>query len=121
MGELFKLIKKLDFKGLMITPSDNLFIQMFRYLFVGGFAFVADFGSLFLLVHLGLNKYIATAIAFVIGLVVIYILSKLLVFTQEAKVKSTIEFISYGIIGVIGLGMTEGLIWLGRRFYSLER
>ncbi len=113
MGELFTLIRKRDLKGLMVSPSNNLFIQMFRYLFVGGFAAVADFGSYALLLHFDCNKYLAAALAFVIGLLVNYILSKLLVFRKEkAKVKSSIfEFVAYGIIGVIGLGMTEFIIW----------
>ena len=109
MKELLGCIRRLDWKGLMITPSDNLFIQLFRYAFVGGLAFVA------LLYHkFGVNEYLATAIAFVMGLIVNFILSKLLVFTTGAKVKSTVlEFLSYTVIGIIGLGLTEAIIWLG--------
>ena len=115
MKELLGCIRRLDWKGLMITPSDNLFIQLFRYAFVGGLAFVADFGTLALLYHkFGVNEYLATAIAFVMGLIVNFILSKLLVFTTGAKVKSTVlEFLSYTVIGIIGLGLTEAIIWLG--------
>ena len=54
------------------------------------------------------------AIAFVMGLIVNFILSKLLVFTTGAKVKNTmLEFLSYTVIGIIGLGLTEAIIWLG--------
>ena len=95
MKELLSCIRRLDWRGLMITPSDNLFIQLFRYAFVGGLAFVADFGTLALLYHkFGVNEYLATAIAFVMGLIVNFMLSKLLVF-------------------IIGLGLTEAIIWLG--------
>ena len=47
MKELFDYIFKLDFKSLFITKSNNTFIQFFRYIFVGGVAFLADGGSLF--------------------------------------------------------------------------
>ena len=38
MKELFMLIKRLDFKGLFFSKTDNAFIQFFRYCFVGGIA-----------------------------------------------------------------------------------
>jgi len=34
------------------------------------------------------------------------------VFQQKAKQGKLVEFITYGVIGVIGLGLTELLIWL---------
>ena len=37
MKELLGCIRRLDWKGLMITPSDNLFIQLFRYAFARSF------------------------------------------------------------------------------------
>ena len=38
-------------KELFTGETDNTFIQFFRYLFVGGFAFVVDYGTLMLLVE----------------------------------------------------------------------
>ena len=92
--------------------DDNILVQLIRYVFVGAAAFVADAGALWLVSDL-LHIYylIAAAVAFIFGLFVNYVLSKLFVFKQqkESKVK---EFIAYGIIGVIGLGLTEVLMFL---------
>lgn len=111
MKELFDYIFKLDFKSLFITKSNNTFIQFFRYIFVGGVAFLADGGSLFLITTIGVNYLISVIFAFVIGLAVNYGLSKLLVF-EKSSVNGKIEFLVYGIIGVIGLGFTEIIMYV---------
>ncbi len=92
--------------------DDNILVQLIRYVFVGAAAFVADAGALWLVSDLlHIHYLIAAAVAFIFGLFVNYVLSKLFVFKQqkESKVK---EFIAYGIIGVIGLGLTEVLMFL---------
>lgn len=111
MKELFDYIFKLDFKNLFITKSNNTFIQFFRYIFVGGVAFLADGGSLFLITTIGVNYLISVIFAFVIGLAVNYGLSKLLVF-ENSSVNGKIEFLVYGIIGIIGLGFTEIIMYV---------
>lgn len=111
MKELFDYIFKLDFKSLFITKSSNTFIQFFRYIFVGGVAFLADGGSLFLITTIGVNYLISVIFAFVIGLAVNYGLSKLLFF-ENSSVNGKIEFLVYGIIGVIGLGFTEIIMYV---------
>lgn len=111
MKELFDYIFKLDFKSLFITKSSNTFIQFFRYIFVGGVAFLADGGSLFLITTIGVNYLISVIFAFVIGLAVNYGLSRLLVF-ENSSVNGKIEFLVYGIIGVIGLGFTEIIMYV---------
>lgn len=103
-------IKARDFRKLFMQPTEDTFIQFFRYVFVGGVAFVADVGVLWLF-SLWMHYMIATAIAFVAGLLVNYALSKWLVFTQK-DTKALIEFIVYAVIGVIGLGITEALMYL---------
>lgn len=111
MKELFDYIFKLDVKSLFITKSNNTFIQFFRYIFVGGVSFLADGGSLFLITTIGVNYLISVIFAFVIGLAVNYGLSKLLVF-ENSSVNGKIEFLVYGIIGVIGLGFTEIIMYV---------
>ncbi len=111
MKEFFKLLGKLDFKNIFITPTDNGFIQFFRYVFVGGVAFLADAGILFLLELLGLNYLIAAIFAFIVGLIANYVMSKLLVF-QKSSINGKLEFVFYGIIGLIGLGLTELFMYL---------
>ena len=102
---LIELIKKLFF-----VKTTDVKIQFFRYIFVGGMAFVADFIALFILREcVKLNLYLAVGIAFILGLLTNYVLSKLLVFTRENSVG---EFITFTVIGIIGLIFTELLMHL---------
>lgn len=113
MKELISDIYSLEMRKLFINPTDNTYIQFFRYLFVGGTAFLVDAGCLFLLEKLGLNYLLAAMFAFVVGLVVNFILSKLLVFKGNETISSNkVEFLVYAIIGVIGLGLTELILYL---------
>ena len=113
MKELFHLLLHFQFRALFLTPTQNIWIQLLRYGFVGGVAFLADFSTLALLHHVvHCNQYLAAAIAFAVGLLVNYLLSKWAVFQQAAQQGKVFEFISYAVIGILGLGLTEGIIWL---------
>lgn len=117
--ELFALIKKLDFNGLFYKNTDNIFIQFFRYCFVGGIATVVEGGALWLIQYFLFsdksNMYVLVSqtIAFVLGLIANFILSKIFVFQQKSeRTNAAGEFISYGVIGVIGLLIKNGLLWI---------
>ena len=48
--------------------TDKTIIQLFRYIFVGGAAFIVDFGSLYILTDIfGIYYLISAAIAFILG------------------------------------------------------
>jgi putative flippase GtrA len=82
---------------------------------VGGLAFVVDVGSLYLLVEFaGLHYLIAAAVAFLLGLVTNYCLSRLWVFDRRTLQNATAEFLIFAVIGVIGLGLNEVIIWFVR-------
>ncbi len=112
MKEFFDALKRFDMNALFRAETTNGFIQFFRYIFVGGIAFVADAGALWLCEKF-MHYLIAAAIAFVFGLVVNYVLSVCFVFSDGERTTSrTAEFIIYAVIGVIGLGLTELIMWL---------
>ena len=97
---------------LFIEKTDNTLIQLFRYTFVGGIAFIADFISLYLLTEFaGLHYLYSAAIAFTLGLIINYVLSILWVFKSRTVDKKIIEIIIFAIIGIIGLGLNEVMIW----------
>ncbi len=97
--------------NLFLAPTDSEFLSFFRYLFVGGTAFVVDAGSMWIFERIGLHYLWAAVPAFVLGLITNYILSKLLVF-RDKDIDRVLEFIIYGVIGVIGLGLTELIMFL---------
>ena len=98
---------------LFIEKTDDVKIQFFRYLFVGGFAAVVNIGSLYLFKEfIHLNYLIANIVGFTLGLIVNYILSRLLVFAKEESMNKTFEFIVYTIIGILGLGLDTLFVWL---------
>lgn len=93
--------------------TDNTLFQLIRYTFVGGFAFIVDFGTLFLLTeYLNLHYLVSAAIAFILGLVTNYFLSIVWVFTKHSVSDKRIEFIVFALIGLAGLGLNELFLWL---------
>lgn len=100
-------------KNLFVGDTDNTFIQFFRYCFVGGLAFVVDFGVMTLLVELlSITPVIAATISFIAGLAVNYILSTFWIF-KNSKIKNRLaEFLAFALIGVIGLLINDAIIWV---------
>ena len=106
---------------LFIKPTTNTLLQLFRYGFVGGIAFVADYGTLFCLTEfLHLHHLWSAAIAFIIGLVVNYLLSTSWVFRKHTTQNHWLEFLVFAIIGVIGLGLNELIIYIATDLCKLH-
>lgn len=112
MREFWQALCAFDCKALFVTPTRNGVLQAFRYLFVGGIAFVADWCTMAALTICGMHYLLAVALAFVVGLTVNYFLSKAFVFKAEtASVGRMGEFTVYALIGAVGLGLTEVLMY----------
>ncbi|HBG40839.1 MAG TPA: GtrA family protein [Porphyromonadaceae bacterium] len=98
---------------LLHEPSDNVFIQLFRYGFVGGTAFVVDFSVLYVLTRFaGLYYLLSAGIAFIIGLAVNYLLSISWVFNRRKVNNRFSELFIFTVIGIVGLLLTSLLMWL---------
>ena len=99
-------------KRLFSEPTTQPFIQFFRYVFVGGCSFLVDAGVLWLCVHAGLHYLVGACFGFVAGLVCNFLLSRALVFhAQTPRVGRMLEFLGYALIGLVGLGLTEALLY----------
>ena len=98
---------------LFLEKTDDTKLQFFRYLFVGGFAAVVNIGSLYVFTEFAHLYYlVANILGFLLGLLTNYLLSKWLVFSKENDLNKVTEFIIYAIIGVVGLGLDTGFVWL---------
>lgn len=101
------------FDALLNKPTDNLWIGFFRYCIVGGIAFVVDFGLYLLLTWIGVHYLIAGLIAFAISFAVNFLLSHYFVFnTNASSQKATAEIAKVLAIALIGLLLTEILLWV---------
>ncbi len=92
--------------------TDNTLIQLFRYTFVGGAAFMVDFTTLFILTEFFKVYYLISAgIAFLFGVIVNYSLSISWIFNTRRFKNKWIEFGIFAFVGVVGLGLNEIFIW----------
>lgn len=114
LKEILTLLRKLRFRDLLLTPTDNSLLQVGRYLIVGGFSFIADAAVLRLFENVfGFHYLVAAAAGFLFGVTVNYVLSGLLAFAgKKARVSKTAELVIFLAISVAGLGLTELLMWL---------
>lgn len=77
----------------------NLIYQFLKYVFVGGMAFLFDFGTLYILTeYFGIYYLTSSVVAFIIGLNVNYFLAKFLVF-KASKIKDIKKEYLY-IVGI---------------------
>ena len=98
---------------LFVDKAESTIVQLFRYTFVGGLAFIVDFGTLYLLTEfINLHYLISAAIAFSLGLLTNYFLSVKWVFSNRAINSRSIEFLLFTVIGLIGLGLNELFLWI---------
>ena len=99
-------------KTILKEKPDSLVGQLFRYAIVGGISFVVDYGSLWLLTEkAGLPYLWSAAIAFILGLICNYLLSTAWVFGESRIKNAWGEFLVFAIIGVIGLGLNELIMY----------
>lgn len=108
-------------KHLFVEPTTNIWLQLLRYGFVGGVAFVADYGTLFGLTHYAHVHYLTSAaVAFIIGLTVNYLLSISWVFNKNRSAKPWVEFMVFTLIGIVGLGLNEAIMYVATDLLTLH-
>nr|WP_297827121.1 GtrA family protein [uncultured Methanobrevibacter sp.] len=93
-------------------PTDDIFLQLFRYIFVGGTAFVVDFFFLYFFSDIcGIYYLISAVLSFIISVLVNYLMSTKWVFNQDNIQNKVLEFNLFILISTIGLGFTEILLY----------
>ena len=97
----------------LVEQNDNqFFVQFVRYFFTGGLAFLVDFGMLAFLTEIcGIHYIISNTISFTLGLSISYIITIFWIFTKSKFDNRKLEFTFFAIIGIVGLVLTNLLLW----------
>ncbi len=93
---------------------NNLFKQIIKFGFVGGVAFIIDYGLMILLTELfNVPFLISAAISFTVSVIFNYIMSVKWVFDVDKEKNSKAkEFIVFIVLSVFGLIINEAIMWL---------
>ncbi|MCE3263452.1 MAG: polysaccharide synthesis protein GtrA [Pseudoduganella sp.] len=84
--------------------ASSSLVQFIRYVCVGGAAFGVDYLALFLLAHFaGLHYLVAASLAYLLGMVVNYLISVRWVFDFRRIAQWEREFAIFFMIGIAGL------------------
>ena len=117
MKELFYLIFHFKLKKLFVERTDNTLIQFFRSVFVSGIATLFDFGMTAVVreVFIGndtvFGNIFSNSCGFMVGLAVNFALSCIFVFSKS-KYGRAKEFMSFALIGLVGLGINNLIVYL---------
>lgn len=109
-------------KNSLVTRMQPLAVSFVRYSIVGGGGYIIDYTVLALCYELlHLHYLLATAMGFMCGLIFVYIVSNNWVFTKrKLKDKKALEFITFSIIGVIGLFLTMLFMWVFTEYFYIH-
>lgn len=92
----------------------KLLYQIIRFGFVGGLAFVIDYGLMIFLTEIVNVPYlISSAVSFCVSVVVNYILSVKFVFEVKNTSSKASEFILFLIMSIGGLALNQMIMWFG--------
>lgn len=93
---------------------------MFRYVFVGGTAFIVDLFFLYFFSDIcGVYYLISGILSFIISVLVNYWMSTKWVFNQDNIDNKVLEFNLFLVISIIGLIFTEILLWVFTDLFGL--
>lgn len=97
----------------LIEKNKKIINQIFKFVIVGGLAFLIDYFLLFILTEfINIHYLISSIISFIVSLVFNYVLSIKWVFdvTKKQTYKEITMFI---ILSVIGLGINQLIMYVG--------
>ena len=112
---------KLNFSAIFKGTTESPLIGFFRYCIVGGIAFLIDFGCYLLLTSIGVHYLISGLIAFILSFLFNFYLSRIFIFqTKCIEQKAILEIIKVLVVAIIGLLLTEILLWICVYFLKLS-
>ena len=130
-AEFVKLLFSFKVKDLFVTPTTNGFTQFFRFIFTGMIATLVDLAVATLLFEAGglqaarwhllgfdMGALVANGAGFLVGMTTNYLLTVVFVFRYQ-HLNRTKEFLSFSLIGIIGLMIKLVVVALLSR-YALD-
>jgi putative flippase GtrA len=92
-----------------------------RYFAASALALAVDFGIYSGLIRLaGVDYLVAAPIGFALGLATIYALSIRWVFRQRRLKDARAEFVLFALIGLAGMALNQGIIYVGVERFALS-
>ena len=117
---MFKKILKI-FHFNLTQEKEEFFLQIFKFTFVGGIAFVIDYVVLILCKEfLNINVLISAGLAFSVSVIFNYILSIKWVFNVDKNKSKKKNFVIFIIFSILGLILTEIIMWFGVDILNLN-
>ena len=107
-----RMLKKLHIN--LNQKSENLLVQIFKFAIVGGVAFIIDYSIMVICKELfHFSVLLSAFFGFTISVIYNYIASVKWVFDVDNEKNKTKNFIIFIIFSVIGLILTELIMWFG--------
>lgn len=105
----------------MRNNTKKLLSQIFKFGIVGGIAFVIDYGIMVLCKELlGFSVLLSAALGFIVSVIFNYILSIAWVFDVNKEKDEKRNFILFIVFSVIGLILTEIIMWFGTSMMGIS-
>lgn len=99
--------------SLFVKKNSHRLVEFLRYFLVSLVSLGTDFSLLYVLTELAGFHYLVSAVfSYLAGLVVNYLLSTYWVFAKRRLSNRAVEFSVFALVGVIGLGVNELLMWV---------
>lgn len=117
-----KFIKKIlkIFHIKLNSKYENLFVQIFKFVIVGGTAFIIDFLFLYFFREFCyFSVLISNTLSFCISVIYNYIASVKWVFDVNKEKSAKKQFIVFIIFSVIGLLLNDLIMWISVEFLSI--
>lgn len=98
---------------MFVIKNDKLSIQFLRYLFVSGFSFLIDFGTLYVCTDIfHIHYLVASILGYTLGLITNYLISVHWIFHSRSMKNKGTEFLVFTLIGFLGMALNTLILWI---------